>query len=136
MSLSCYKMYSATAATAATSEGIATMDIPEDGEITSIAWSIVASDATAASGRAELSFTSSQGLTTNDTRAAIASVAYACTNGLVAAVNFEVRLDPPVKISGGDRIYFHNINQTAFDVLQIVCHIYSSTKGVARARRI
>lgn len=136
MAMSSFKMYTSDVQ-AGTIEGAATMDVPEDADVHAIAWSIDGGDAAANGVKYELSLASSSGLATNDTRASISSASMGVAAAAYNMVNSIQMFDPPIRLAGGDRLYIHkSSSQGAWDNLRATCHIYASTKGVARARRL
>lgn len=135
MGLSTLKMYVSNGVSG-TTEGVATMDIPEDAEIVGVAWHSQGTDAGGGMARWELSFSSSNGLSTNDTRASISGHTLAIGATAFVSNNATITLDPPVQAAGGDRLYIHQTNSAALDACNVACYIYARTKGVARARRL
>lgn len=99
--------------TGGTENNIANIDVPLDGNLIGIDWSVYADlDADGESARYEVSFASSNGIGSNDLRASISQVAMwasMTTSGQAQhSVNKFVAL-PDIPVAGGERIYLHAI---------------------------
>lgn len=129
--MSIYKLYTATI-----SEAAASLDITADGKIVGVAWAAVGDlDADGESFYAEVSFSSTNGLATNDTKSSFSTVRQfngLLTSGAIpAAVNvYHGPLNIPVTM--GERIYLHTSGT------QIVCtvYIFVDDKAKATSRRV
>jgi len=121
--------------------GIAMVDIPQDGVIIGFDWDMNAIlDATLETIQAELSFIATNQLNTNDVRGRLTSISAACTvltavGGHVVAVqkwlgSFDLA------VAGGERLFMH-LNATAGVVSIVRCNIYFDASGTMRrsARR-
>jgi hypothetical protein len=106
--MSVYKLYSATIQDAA-----ASVDVISDGMIEGVQWMADADfDADGETLSAELSFSSSSGLTTNDTKSSITGFRQTCgaagtpANLTVVGINQMIPL-PNVAVVEGERLYLH-----------------------------
>ena len=104
--MSVYKLYTATVGDAA-----ASVDIIKSGKIVGLQWAVVGDlDADGESYAAELSISSSSGLTTNDTKSSIATIRQMTallTSGAVATGINQFMPLPDVPVSEGERLYLH-----------------------------
>jgi hypothetical protein len=104
--MSVYKLYSATV-----QEAAASLDIVKTGKIVGVQWAVAGDlDADGESFSAELSFSSSNGLTTNDTKSSFSTIRQQnglLTSGAIATgVNVFFPL-PDVMVVEGERLYLH-----------------------------
>lgn len=127
-----YKMFTGANTT---TDGLASIDIVADGEITSVTWVIRVDDAGVASGQYELSFASSSAFATNDSRNQISSCAWSVPVATEArAYNFQEFFDEPIKVSQGERIFLHHLSDAAAD--DIECTVYLHVSDKARGSRL
>jgi len=104
--MSVYKFYSASVG-----DAVASVDIVKSGKIEMVQWSAQGDlDADGESFGAELSFSSSSGFTTHDTKSSISTIRQAVgllTSGSAATgVNLSVPM-PDVDVAEGERVYLH-----------------------------
>lgn len=115
--MSIYKLYSASVG-----DGAASVDIIKGGKITTLQWAVRADlDADGEYCDAELSFSSSSGLTTNDTKSSISTVrlqAGLLTSGAVLSAQNLVIPALECPVSEGERIYLHTAGTN------ITCTVY------------
>lgn len=137
MSESLIQMY----ATATSSQDdMASIDVPEDGDLMGVVMSIRNPNMTAAThSTAELSFLSSSQFTTNDARGLIAGVTIALaalnTNGLSASSNTqEYIFHKGLSVNAGERIHLHLLTTDTTAVV-ITAHMIFKFKGGVRAIR-
>lgn len=131
------------AVTGGTQNALASVDIPQDGVITGIDWDVDADlDADTEFLRLELSFISTNQLTTNDVRGRISSIGgrISLTTSGVAVTSLQkmvAGLDLPV--NGGERLYLH-ADSTAGVSASARCNVHldvpirSLTRRSARRR--
>jgi len=131
--MSIYKLYTTTVG-----DGAASLDIVADGRITGIQWSAdFDHDADGEQLRAELSFASSSGFTTNDTKSSFSKIAHS-VNGTpgftTGAVNLFVGpVDIPV--NQGERVYLHTVG-TAASISSLTAYMYVDDRVRADGRRV
>ncbi len=132
MPMTIYKLYAATAG-----DSVASIDIQLDGEIKSILMTGEASgvDAVNEGFTAEVSFLSSNGFTTNDTRGSLMTIqsrmGLSTNGGLQTAVNMGVsNLDVPV--NAGERVHLHITDLGTITVRNVHAYLYVQDKGTQR----
>lgn len=133
MALTIIQMYANTIVSA---DAIASVDIPEDGAIVAVDWSLIkASTATWVdddSMLVQLSFISTSQFTTNDARGSISvcgmSIGTLTTSGNAPVVAQKFCAFPEdLDVSGGERIYLHALEAGAASA-DIHCHIHLKTR--------
>ncbi len=138
MALTILQMFAQATATA---DGIASIDVPEDGEIVGIDWDMVAS---AGFGdldnmQIQLSFLASSQFTTNDARGAISScgigVGAITTSGVGGGLQAQkfVWLTDGLDVAGGERLHLHSL-RVGVATTEVRCLVHLKTRK-ARARR-
>ncbi len=131
----------------AANEAAATIDVPDDGVIKAVFFSLIAGDI-AIDGdllRAQLSFGSTRAMTSNDARQVICNAAMqfelvgAGANLLNSSMHKEIYFDDGISVQGGERLYLHFLaggTPPAVDICY--CDILFAFKGtgtVASRRR-
>jgi hypothetical protein len=115
--VSVYKLYSASIG-----DGVASVDVVKTGKIVGIQWAASGDlDADGETFAAELSFSSSSGLTSNDTKSSISAIRQQnglLTSGAIATGINQMFPMPDVQISEGERLYLHTSGTS------IVCTAY------------
>lgn len=125
--------------TGGTENAIASIDIPEDGRISSVCWAMEASlNADAEEVRSEVSFISTNQADTNDARGVISSIAAKMgmlTSGAgIVSVNHQEFYED-LRVSGGERIHLH-IMADAGVGSRIQCNVHLETRsGTRRSAR-
>lgn len=118
------KLYAATSG-----DAVASIDVPDGGIIEGVQW---AADSTAAGDaetlRAELSFASTSGFTSNDTRASITGIRNAMnfTTSGADSVGINMFVPMEVEVQAGERLYLHTSNNATGT---ISCWIYLRLPG-------
>lgn len=128
--MTCYKLF---VSSIASGDGLASLDIAMDGQIVGIQWAHAITGGAASSGRLELSFASSNGLNTNDTRSSISTSAWA-TTGANQSFNTWSAVLPGVPVTAGERLFLHHDVESAPTSGLHCVHIYVADKS-AGARR-
>lgn len=135
----------------ATTDAISSIDIPEDGEILTVLGYITGIYEPAAAAGAnislrlatELSFLSSNQISTNDARGSIAEVRTGCTYFFSEAVETGggggklseqsvMVLNQGIPVFGGERIYMHGFSSDADLTADAAFMIYMKTRGGGR----
>lgn len=115
--MSVYKLYSASIG-----DGAASIDVVKNGRIEAIHWAARADlDADGESFDAELSFSSSSGLATNDTKSSISTIRMQnglLTSGAIASAVNQWQSPMDVAVVEGERLYLHTAGTA------IVCTVY------------
>jgi len=130
-----YKLFDTSAASV---DAAASIDIQDDGVIEGLAFSMMGrvADAQDDGGRFEVSFASTNGFSSNDTRASIfgagSSQAFLTSGGGPVAINGYVPME--VAVQGGERIYLHHQNTGSITVETSVW-LYVRAKGGGVPRR-
>lgn len=130
--MSIYKLYGT-----GTSDNLASLDIVVDGQISAIQWSVFGDlDADGETYSAELSFSSSSGFTTNDTKSGISTVKqFAAAAGTPASLHMtgtHLFLGPNlgIPVKQGERLYLHGTGTS----MTATCFIYVND-GVGAGRQ-
>lgn len=118
-------------------DNVASLDIQEDGVMDGVLMAMTADlDADGEVMSMEVSFSSTSGFATNDTRASIAGCAI--QNGLLTsgAINGAVNIYVPIgmTVSGGERVYLHT-SGTAAAIGRVSAWIYVADSFGAEQRR-
>ena len=107
--MSVYKLYSASIG-----DGAASLDIVADGVIQAVQWAISADlDADGETYSAEISFSSTNGLTTNDTKSSVSAVRQlaadtgAAASNKLTGTNFFCGPGLGIPVKAGERMYLH-----------------------------
>ena len=125
-------------------DGAATIDIPQDGRLVGLGFSVGAGgmDAENDGASIEISFNSTNQRTTNDARASIASGKIRVTAATVAAIqtthlNKEVTLMGGIEVLAGERIYMHILLTSGVSVAALVLLYFEfrKTRRAATRRR-
>lgn len=136
---------------AATSDGIAALDIPEDSEIISIGGGIMgeftpipaAATSLTLQLAAELSFMSTNQIGVNDSRGSIAGIVCACclfamadpetgsAGGNLSEFN-SIAFSEGIGVNAGERIFLHGFSNTVALTATATFMIYLKTKGGGR----
>ena len=109
MALTLLQMYGA--GSGGTENALASIDVPEDGQIVGVQWALEADmDADLEFIRCEVSFIATNTINTNDARGMISAIRgmlnLTTTGGSFAAINVYVPI-PDLDVSGGERLYLH-----------------------------
>jgi len=138
MSLTILQMFGG--GTGGTQDAVANIDIPEDGNLVGVQWSIdMDFDAESESLRAELSFIATGQLTTNDARGVISAVrgqlSFTTSGAMLAAIN-QAHALPNLQVSGGERLFINLVSASGV-TSNINCLIYHETRRqvTRRSRR-
>ena len=127
------------ATSAATGDDIASIDIPEDGEIIAINGVLQSPDATLAEGvTVELSFLSVNQMTANDARGSIFNMVGRSQGGtgvIGYAVNSNITLPKGIPVVAGERIHLHNVMSAAHTAIIQIAIIILLQGGSRRTRR-
>jgi len=124
------------AGTGGTESALASVDIPQDGEIKGVEWAVNADlDADAESINVECSFIATYQTGTNDSRGIISNGAarMSLTTSGVALVSINKYTPVDILVAGGERLYL-NVNATAGVVSSIACNVYFQPARTARRR--
>lgn len=130
--MSIYKLFTTT-----DGDGAASLDIIENGMITAVYFSgYAALSADADSFEAEVSFASTSGFATNDTKSSIAKVATEVelvTSG-EPQNGFNIMVAPlEIPVSQGERLYLHTATPVGTAAIRMSCYVY--VKDRARSPR-
>ncbi len=125
------------AGTGGTEDAVAMIDIPQDGFIIGIDWDAHATLDTSETISAELSFISTNQLTTNDVRGRISSIS-AQTTILTAVGASEVSIQKwlgsfDIAVSGGERLFLH-VTASAGVASVVRCNLYVDFSGATTRR--
>lgn len=145
MPLDIIQMYANVTATA---DAVASIDIPEDGQITGVDWDIHSTGASGSfvdddSMEVQLSFLATNQFATNDARGTVSTISMGMgtltTSGNVGGMHGQkhVAFDPGIEVSGGERLHLHSKEGGTADC-QVRCMIHllvRTTKRRARRRR-
>ena len=122
-------------------DSVVSVDIPEDGDIVGVHGSLAASgmDADADGAQVELSFLSTNQLSTNDARGSIMALDVRNTAATVAAITMDslstyIWLADGIPVNAGERIHLHRIVSTGVTA-RARFDIYFRTKKVTRRTR-
>jgi len=125
-----------------TSDSVASVDIPEDGDIVGVHGNIAASglDADADGCQVELSFLSTNQLGTNDARGSIMSMDVRNTAATVASIaqnslSTYVSFQDGIPANAGERIHMHRIVSTGVNARARFDIYFRTTKVTRRTRR-
>ena len=108
-----------TGAANATTDGVAALDIPEDGLIMGVDWDIwaEAEAATAVLLKAQLSFLATNQFDTNDARGPISNIymkrVITTSGASMASTSKWVSMPTPLQVAGGERIFVHTDSSAA-----------------------
>ena len=124
-----------------TGDGVASLDVPEDGEIMGIDWDMVgtAGFQSADAIQAQLSFLASSQFVTNDARGAISScglaVGLVSTNGTGGGIHAQkfVSMEEGLNVSGGERLHLHAL-LVGVATTETRCLVHLKTKRTAARR--
>lgn len=130
---------------AASGDSVAAVDIPEDGQIMGIDWTITSQAAGGGMGNddqavLQLSFLSTRAFTVNDIRGVISMAGVSngvlTTSGMTAThANKYVGFVEPLEVAGGERIHLHYLEGGAA-VMDVWCVVQLSVrKTIRRSRR-
>lgn len=128
------------AGTAGTStDGVASIDIPEDGHIVAINSTIKSDDATLGErANMEISFLATNQIVVNDARGTIfnqSAIAQGGTGVIGYAENVTLQLGDGIPVQGGERIHLH-IQQSAAHSTNVDCTLYVELgRGIRRKTR-
>jgi len=111
--------------TAAVTDSIANIDIPTNGRLIGVDWSmqVIGLSAEGDVANLELAFIATNQRTTNDARGTVSAVKAAAneaTPGGIGAVAKYVDLRPGVKVSAGERLYLHGQASTGVTINGII----------------
>jgi len=125
------------AITGGTQDALSSVDIPQDGTITGIDWSLTCDlDADGEEIQAEISFIATNQISTNDVRGRLSAIgiriAFLTSGGSAGTVN---KFVGPMEIivSGGERIYIHAVS-TAGVTGNIMCNVHLDVGRPPRRR--
>lgn len=132
------------AAGVVTSDNVASIDIPEDGNIVGIDWTMVPGVGTGTFNgtddiRVQLSFLSTSQFAQNDARAVISSVGMgvgALTGSGLGSVyvNKTIAFHEALDVAAGERLYLHAAENGAAGY-EVSCHIHLQIRAKAQRRR-
>ena len=141
MALTLLQMYAAVSATA---DGVASIDIPEDGEIVGIDWDLVARSGwnTDEAMEVQLSFLATAQFTTNDARGAISSISIGigalATNGVPGGLHASKYVGMPegLDVAGGERLHLHSLETGSVNAeVRCLIHLKTRRPTARRTRR-
>ena len=134
-----YKFYVSSVATA---DGVAQLDIRQDGQIVGINFGhrVTCPAGGICSQMLEVSFSSSSAFTTNDTQSSIATTAVGETaagaNAQFGKTHFVSFAAAPIRVEGGERLFVHSLVGTAPASANHTIHVYVDDKsGGPKGRR-
>lgn len=133
-----YKLYATSVADA---DGVASLDIVAPGAIVGILFSstTVGPAGGICSGQLEVSFSSSSGFASNDTRSSFATLTYGNNTGAAngAASIMQYVALPGVPVNAGERIFLHNLVDTAPTSVRNYVYLYVDDKSAtSKVRRL
>lgn len=131
-----YKLWSNTATAG---DGVASLDVVSDGKLFGILVVIdgLAGAGVNARGRMEISFASSSGFITNDTRSSIAQVSYSAITSAGAFNQMQWIYVPDIQFNQGERVFLHHtITGTALSAINITAFLYVTDKSDSSSRRV
>jgi len=139
MSLSLIQLYGSV--TGGTENALATVDVPEDGEIVAIDWAVNADlDADGESLSAEVSFIATNTNNINDARGMISvirgQISLTTSGAPVVAINKFVTFPEALQVSGGERLYLHTVSTAGVNAsINAIIHLSTRRPSVRRSRR-
>jgi hypothetical protein len=135
------QVFGLTAIITASTDNEASMDIPEDGEITGVDWTLLGDTGFASDDliRMELSFVSTNQLSANDRRGPLShcciSAGTVTTSGVSSPfANKFVQFNPGIAVAGGERIFLHSSLVGAATAV-VDCDVHFDSKRAAAPRR-